>query len=318
MFIRQVDIEKDSSSIAEIWRACFSDDLSYIDTFISDCLPHTKSWILLRNDKPVSILSLIPSYIPFSMYYPSLDREISLDGSKSGFPSKREYLYGAYVYGVATLPEHRGNSYSRLLADKAIEYSIENRLDYIIVKPAEVSLFNLYSKFGFETFLSCHCTAVEFSEDGEKISPLLPDFISLSEERLYSLRESSRLDSFLWPKSILSYALREALSRPGATALVNEDLYFIAAPSYSSLNNVEILETNARTKEQARQIVSYIRKENPSAQSISICTSISNSPAIFNIFEKPTRDRSALLKILNSDAEIKKFLSEQYLSLPME
>ena len=318
MFIRLTDIEKDRSSIIEIWRACFSDDLAYIDSFINYCLPYTKSWTLLHNDKPVSLLSLIPSYIPFSMYCPSPDRESSSNESKTFFPSKRESLHGAYIYGVATLPEHRGSSYSRLLADKAVEYSVENRLDYIVVKPAEESLFSLYSKMGFETTLFCHRASFELSKDGEKKYSLPSNFSPLSEERLYSLREGGELNTFLWPKEILGYTLREVLSRPGAVTLTDGEIYFISAPSYSSLSNIEILETNAKTKEQVEQIVSFIQKGAPQAQSISICTNAPNNSAILDIFGKLKKERSALLKILNPDAEIKRYLSERYLSLPME
>ena len=326
MIIRPIDIKRDRPSIIEIWMDSFTNNLSYIESFIDYCLPYTNSWVLLCDNKPVSILSLIPSYIPYPSFKP-FNHENSSDNLRKTLLSEQKKLYGAYIYGVATLPEYRGNSYSRLLVDKAIKYSIEKELDYIIVKPAQESLFDLYRKMGIKTTLYHRKTQVHLTNSHSDISRtehiLESQFVSshissLSTENLFEVREHSNLGSFLWTKKILDYAIREVLSHPEAIAASNENLYFIAIPSNSSPNHIEILETNAQTKEQMEEVISLIRNKAPQAQSISICTNQASQSGIFDIFKNPTTEKSALLKVLSPDIKIERYLSEQYLSLPME
>jgi len=326
MTIRPINIPADIPSITKIWQSCFTDDLRYIESFISHCLPYTKSWVLLRNEEPVAILSLVPSYIPLPDNYSLLDNKHNSMPSNSSivYSSDRlntkqadngpTNLYGAYIYGVATLPEYRGNSYSSLLVERAIEDSIANNLDYIIVKPAEEPLFRLYRKMGIETTLYSHKITIPLSSDSitnDKHNLAKDNIVAdsvfnpLSWEDLYVLRE--RIGSFLWPKEILEYALHEALSRPEAIAASDGELYFIAALSYSTPDSVDILETNANSSIQVDKILSYLHNRIPHAQTASI-THSGNSE----------KHNSALLKILNPEKSIEKYLSEQYLSLPME
>ena len=128
MVIREATIN-DKVHIAEIWRSCFTDDENYIELYLNHCLPHTNTWILGGEDgRFYSCISVFPTYF-------------IKDGRKTS---------GGYLYGVGTLPDHRGKSYSSILINVAIRYLKENGHSYFLVKPATEGLFNLYSRLGFD------------------------------------------------------------------------------------------------------------------------------------------------------------------------
>src|SRR3989339_901341 len=84
---------EDNEHIFKIWYACFTDDQAYIMNYLKYCLPYTKTWVLgVENGEFVSCLSIIPSY----------------------FILNSKIIRGGYLYAVGTLPEHRGNSYSKI------------------------------------------------------------------------------------------------------------------------------------------------------------------------------------------------------------
>ena len=327
MVICPININSNShiQALSQIWRACFTEDQSYIDSFINNCLPYTNSWFLLHKDKPVSLLSLLPSYalLPKSMIFPdplSQDRSdkpsLSIPGISqnplsnnlsrgTAFSNNFIELSGAYIYGVATLPEHRGNSYSRALLNKAIAYSAEMGFDYIVVKPADESLFEFYRRAGFDTTLYSNRYSINIlssKEGASHFTPLYPD-------RLFILREQYNPTSLLWPPEILNYAVAEALSRPNAVAVVENNLYLIAYPSETDKKIVHLLESNAETDIQFRQVLSFLQDCYPYATTVSIdCANKTRSQ----------QRNSALLKSLNSNLNITEALSRLYLSLPME
>jgi len=304
MVIRPVNIksETDIQAISKIWRNCFTDDQSYIDSYISNCLPHTSSWVLLCDNMPVSILSMLPSYALLP-----LNQSIS----PGKIPPSDHFitLRGAYIYGVATLPEYRGSSYSRMLLNKAMDYSKAMGFDYTIVKPADELLFEFYQRTGFDITLYSNKNIfhVDSSINTLDLEMSCNHFSLLTPEQLFILREQyNSTTSFLWPPEILRYALIETLSRSGIAA-TNGQLYLIAYPTKAG--NINLLETNAQNSTQFNLILNYLLKLFPDAATITIDSANIN---------KIAQHRCALLKILNPDPNIAEALSSRYLSLPME
>ena len=289
--IRPIDILSDRSYISEIWQACFTDDLPYINSFIDNCLPYTTSWLLLYNNRPASLLTLIPSYT-------------TIDNSNI-----RTNLSGVYIYGVATLPQYRGNSYSKLLIEQAISYSQELGLDYVIVKPAEESLYSLYSRVGFKTRLYSKSRNIVLSDSSylnTNLSKLKANisFHSILPEELFAKRQSL-CKTFLWPEDILKYALSEILLRPDVIAQTNGEIYFIAYPACKK--RIIVLESNAETITEISTIASVLQRCFPSIESISIADNSGN-----------VQEKSALLKVLHSDQSVEQILSGYHLPLAME
>ncbi len=113
----------DLAQIKSLWLSVFTDDDdNVVEYFYNNCL-HKKCLGAFCDGKLVSMLFLVDcSYC-----------------NKSG----------AYVYAVCTLPEYRGRGISCSL----IEYSKSLGFDFLWLIPASKSLFEFYSRFGFETKL---------------------------------------------------------------------------------------------------------------------------------------------------------------------
>ena len=252
MVVREATI-KDREYIAEIWRACFTDDEDYIYKYLNHCLPYTSTWVLGdENGGIYSCASIIPSYANLN----------------------REKISGGYLYGVGTLPGHRGNSYSRIIIEKAIDYLKVNGYSYFLVKPATVGLFELYNKLGFEKELLKNSYKQYFEQiDKASISwryqKIIGSIKQLSPERLEKLREEQLSEfCFMWPQSILRYALSEVLDRNGnafefekiGIEGLSKRIYVIGSPDETDIsgNVFKILESNAATMDDFQDIYSVL------------------------------------------------------------
>lgn len=287
---------KDNEHIFKIWYACFTDDQAYIMNYLKYCLPHTKTWILgIENGEFVSCLSIIPSYFTFNS----------------------KIINGGYLYGVGTLPEHRGNSYSKILMQSAID-DCRRSLSYLLVKPATESLFSLYKRASFDKVLYKRTTTV-YVNHSKFIPSELMTISSTDASSLYSLRQDSLAEScFLWPIEILEYAIIEALSRSGSCKkfeiTANKSsrlLYYIAYPTEENKKRIHVMETNARNSFETECLISVIKLEYPGTEEIEIESS-SDFPVTNNNFVS----RSALF--LPFDKELSNYMEKLHLSLPLE
>lgn len=288
--------DKDSEHIYKIWHTCFSDDQVYITNYLKYCLPHTKTWILgLNENEFVSCLSVLPSFVLKN------DKEIR----------------GGYLYAVGTLPEHRGNSYSKTLMNEAIQASKNDGLSYMLVKPASDSLYNFYINSSFNRVLS---GSVSVFQTKEPFSPRLNITISaLNAPDLFALRKEFFADKqYLWPEDILQYVIIEAQSRFGfcVKAIIEDEncnraLYFIAYPDDNCSSRIKVLETNARSPFEIECLISILKTQYPEMEETEI-----ESPVDFIESVSYTVNRNALL--LSFDEKSTSILDNLHLSLPME
>ena len=107
-----------------LWQEAFGDSAEYINFFLDThesctCLTHEE------NGKLCSALFLI-------------------EGSLCG---KSAY----YLFAAATLKSQRGKGCMAKLLEKAENYAKQNGRAYIVLVPAENSLFDYYSRFGYNT-----------------------------------------------------------------------------------------------------------------------------------------------------------------------
>ncbi|PKO98865.1 MAG: hypothetical protein CVU13_06945 [Bacteroidetes bacterium HGW-Bacteroidetes-8] len=292
--------EKDDTlSILRIWRECFTDDLLYISNFINYCLPYTKTWVVIPQESTsaVSVLSLLPSYA-------------IIDNQK---------ISGGYIYGVATLPNFRGHSLSKRLIETTISYCKEKEIQYIVIRPAESSLFDLYKKQSFETFISKNLTNIDLSQINFSDVTPLKRVENFSIAELYSLREEELFKThLLWPIDILNYTIEDAKSKGGSLiALMDETtvkkiLFYVAYPDESNVSSIKIADSNIVHTNDLKQIILDIKFAFPYAKKIII----ESSSAGFKT-ENTTLANSALIKILDSKISSEK-LSLLHLALPME
>ena len=305
MVIREATIN-DKVHIAEIWRSCFTDDENYIELYLNHCLPYTNTWILGGEDgRFYSCISVFPSYF-------------IKDGRKTT---------GGYLYGVGTLPDHRGKSYSSILIDVAVGHLKENGHSYFLVKPATEGLFSLYTRLGFDHQLYKTTISKDFSGvDSNYLilnSKILAKAEKLTAPELHKLREDELSSShFMWPLPIVRYILEETQYRNGVSLVFEKKtiggklkkLYFVGYPDESDLsgNTFRILETNASSIDDIEDIYSVLRNNGRKEYLIK-----ADFPGfgIDNITSSG-KEKSALFMKLKDSVSVS--LEKLHLSLPLE
>lgn len=315
MIIRLAD-SNDTLSISQIWRECFTNDQSYIDTFIKHCFPYTKTFVIVADGttNAVSSITLIPSYA-------------IINGKKTE---------GGYLYAVGTLPQHRGKSYSKIITRHIFDYARICGLGYIVVKPATESLYNLYSSLSFGTTLFNNTLTLQCSSFLSEIEHIcsyktLNKLIEtkLNSHDLFKLREKSFNKSlFLWTEDILKYSITEALYRGGVFKCYKTDyakdsvgdkiIYFIAYPDDISVDIIKVIEHNAQCENHLYYLIEQITTIFSNAKTIvfeGICPSVSANLSK-NVHIK-TKQRAGLLKTFTDPYETE-IISNFTISLPME
>ncbi|MDP3437343.1 MAG: GNAT family N-acetyltransferase [Bacteroidales bacterium] len=292
--------EKDDTlSILRIWRECFTDDLLYISNFINYCLPYTKTWVVIPEESnyAVAILSLLPSYAII----------------------ENQKIIGSYIYGVATLPNFRGHSLSKRLIETAVSYCEENEKQYIVIRPAESSLFDLYKKQSFDTIISKNITKIDLNHINlTDISPL-KRIENFSISVFYSIREEELFKThLLWPMEILNYTIEDAKSKGGSLyALEGENsekrtLFYIAYPEESNVDKIKMADSNIMHINELSQVILDIKLVFPFAKELIIESSSGGFKP-----DNTAPENSALIKILDNKIDSKK-ISLLHLALPME
>jgi len=296
MIIKKAGLEE-REHIFKIWKACFTDDEAYITNYLDNCFPETTTWLLGESrDEFCSVLSIIPSF----------------------FIEKGEGINGGYLYGVGTLPTHRGKSYSKILMHHAVEEARSEGLSYILVKPAEESLFPLYKNSGFDKEI--YSIFAELQQSPNQISSQISSMERLSFEKFRVFREKSMADYiYLWPDKVLQYAWNEIMQRGGvALNTPGEMSYFIGYPSIIDGKTVfSTLETNTGTTPESENFISFIQNSDKNISGFSLETPLHYPSNLLSGINFPQNQKlSALFMELKSGTWEK--ANNRMLSLPME
>ncbi len=118
--------KNDRIELSSLWQRVFLEDKEVCDCFFEDIFASTVTPIIRIDNKIAASLFLLDCNI----------------GS----------YRGKCVYCAMTDYPHRGKGYMRELLDFSYNYCIENGFDFLILVPAEKSLFDYYAKCGFEAF----------------------------------------------------------------------------------------------------------------------------------------------------------------------
>ena len=296
MIIKKAGLEE-REHIFKIWKACFTDDEAYITNYLDYCFPETTTWLLGENpDEFCSVLSIIPSF----------------------FIEKGERINGGYLYGVGTLPTHRGKSYSKILMNHAVEEAKKEGLFYILVKPAEESLFTLYKNSGFDKEIYSGFTIITQSAEHIPAQKILLE--SLTFEKFLAFRERSMADYiYLWPEKILKYAWNEIMQREGiALNTPGKESYFIGYPSEINGETLfSTLETNTTDAPERESFISNIQNSTKNISGISFETPLLCPSDLYSDLKFPQNQKlSALFMELKPGTWEK--ANSRLLSLPME
>ncbi len=118
--------EKDINALSNLWQSVFLEDEEVTEYFFEKIFKDTVTPIIKINSEIASSLFL-------------LDCKIG------------DYC-GKCVYCAMTKYTHRGKGYMKKLLDFSYDWCNENGYDFLVLVPAEKSLFDYYEKCGFSPF----------------------------------------------------------------------------------------------------------------------------------------------------------------------
>lgn len=120
--------EKYIPSLRKLWHEVFGDEYEYIDLFFKKAYFQSECFAEIKDDEIISALYL-------------LNAKIRCGG---------QVFTGRYLYAASTLPQFRGKGIMSELLKQVNEFAREKKLDFIALVPASDSLYNYYSKFGYD------------------------------------------------------------------------------------------------------------------------------------------------------------------------
>jgi GNAT superfamily N-acetyltransferase len=116
----------DKKDLQKLWQSTFLEDEIVTEDFFDNVFDSVVTPVYCVDEKIVASLFLLPCKI-----------------------GKYE---GKCVYCAQTAFAHRGKGYMRNLLEFSYDYIKENGFDFLVLVPAEKSLFDYYAKLGFENF----------------------------------------------------------------------------------------------------------------------------------------------------------------------
>lgn len=181
--IKLIDTDERKEDIISLWNECFGDRRSYIEYFLMNCPNICIGY--LEDGHLRSVLFLLDGHI---------DR-----------------FRISYIYAACTDKKYRGRGLMSALVEYTIQYCNDNNYDGIFLVPGEESLYDYYSRFGFE---SC------FFRNESKIScdisfPYLAETNDVRKTVTLRKRLLESIDSFAFGDEITEYSVREHLNSGG-------------------------------------------------------------------------------------------------------
>ncbi len=190
----------DLEDLYAIWRMAFSDSDEYIGNFFK--YMYKDGYALVSRELGVAVAcaylletQLVIKGRPFSAYY---------------------------FYAAATHPNYRGRGHMAAIINEAEKLAVKRGIDFIILVPAEKSLFGYYQRFGFET--KFYKRVLSFSRDelsGLAAEPDLTDAFSLN---IFETRQTAlgMYDFLNWGAHDMKYAMYVHDCESGSVAFVSD------------------------------------------------------------------------------------------------
>lgn len=173
--------QKDREGLINLWHEVFEDSVEYIENFLKFNFEDNFVVVAKYKEKLVSAYYLI----------------------KSRFENSDAF----YLYAAATLPEYRKFGIMGKLINFGIDFAKNSNVRYIILSPANESLYNYYKKFGFKTV---------FYINRYKLDPKNFEIRSTSQsdpdsEKILMLREKylNDISHLTFDKNLIDYLISE-------------------------------------------------------------------------------------------------------------
>jgi len=209
---------QDIPQLRRLWRRVFGDPEEYLDLFFRNCFPHARAMVAEENGAVLSALYLLP---------------LTLFVGERAYPA-------AYIYAVATDPDHRGQGLSTALLGETHRLLTAEGVAATVLVPAETGLFSYYGARGFETAFTV--APLEWTvSDGETIPLREATAAEILPERNRFFAPCALYGA--WDADALAYRVREA-EFVGGKALAftykKHDCYAICVPDGETLRITEL------------------------------------------------------------------------------
>ena len=126
-------------SLKKLWKEVFKDEDELVDLFFENEYKYCKTFAVIKNNEVVSAFYLLNSKLKYE------------DKIYKGF----------YLYAASTKENERKKGHITALMKEAFAFAKKNNYDYISLVPSEESLYNYYSRFGFENLSYRYVTNFE-------------------------------------------------------------------------------------------------------------------------------------------------------------
>ena len=271
--------EKDIPQLEEIWHISFGDSKEYIDMFMEHQFKEALTVVYEEDGKVLSMFFLFRC-------------DFSIRGKNH--PS-------FYLYAAATLPQYRGKGIMGKMLEFSKSYAAEKNFDFIILSPAEKSLYDYYGRFGFKVcFKSKKITLALKGEDEYRA-----DFSENDFEKMVTLRNAAvkKSDGVIWDEEFFRYAVYENDYTSGKTRSIKE-CYGIYFKEDDHIIFKELIGENA--KKALDFALSMCKEENANIAQINVpvnceCTEISENYVLIDTGMAVPLNSEAQKALENSD-----------------
>lgn len=201
--------ESKVNQLSILWQSIFDEDEAVINIYFQNVYGICENPIIENNGEILSSAFLVPCEI----------------GKHKGF----------YVYCALTHKQHRGQGLMAQILAKADKIREKSGFDFLLLVPAEESLFNYYAKFGFVPF--GYGFSADFPENYSEIQA------KYSSVRKYSETEVKFPDCVIdfWAAATKHYG-GKIIETDGNICLLNEKL--LDAKSGIKTNGISMIKTD--------------------------------------------------------------------------
>lgn len=177
--------EKDIPQLKEIWHISFGDSKEYIDMFMEQQFKNAKTVVYEEDSEILSMFFLF----------------------RCDFSIRKKTHPAFYLYAAATLPQYRGKGIMGKMLEFSKSYAAEKNFDFIILSPAEKSLYDYYGRFGFKECFKSQKISLNIKNEKE----YAPSFSENDLKKMLILRNAAvkKADGVLWDEEFFRYAVYE-------------------------------------------------------------------------------------------------------------
>lgn len=271
--------EKDIPGLREIWHISFGDSKEYIDMFMEHQFKNALTVVYEEDSKILSMFFLF----------------------RCDFSINEKTHPSFYLYAAATLPQYRGKGIMGKMLEFSKSYAAEKNFDFIILSPAEKSLYDYYGRFGFKGCFKSQKITLNLKSEGEYAA----NFSENAFEKMLTFRNAAvkKSDGVLWDEEFFRYAVYENDYTSGKTRSTKE-CYGIYFKEDDHIIFKEIIGENANKA--LDFALSICKEENVNSAQIAVpvcreCTEISENDVLINTGMAVPLNSEAQRALENSD-----------------